>query len=126
MPSPPTTRQDPLYLPKTTIAEEVMPKFKCKVCHKKFKVTSMEAAPKEIECFKKSCPIVLEVKTPNFDPRSTDVVEFTDWPPEEFSIITNWETPEPPKPVVYPVNAYSDGDFARQQREMFNEHGWPM
>lgn len=94
-------------------------KFKCKLCHKKHKVSSLNNAHKEISCNKIACPIFNTIaykqsigiestvkKEEDFSPRREQLLEFDQFDEEPFHIVTNWETPEPPKIVVQaPINS---------------------
>ena len=88
-----------------------MAKFKCKVCHEKFKVSDRENAYEEIKCGKLKCPLLPKqtiTKAENFSPREAMLLNFdNDFDPEPFNIITSWESPEVPK-----IHVMNDDDYS--------------
>lgn len=92
-----------------------MAKFKCKECHKKYKVNSLDNIYNEINCNRFNCPLLkdvqVETKTkvePTYTPRQSDILEFDEFDATAINIISKFETELPPKIIVINNDDFSN------------------
>jgi len=106
-----------------------MAKFKCKLCHRKHKVSSLPNAQKEITCSRVGCPLFL-FKTPEVVPKPVkrkfdSVLSFEDVQPYEFQVIEFYPEGEDklpaPEPVVEPASNAEVAEAARYIENQFED-----
>jgi len=98
-------------------------KFKCKVCHIKYKVSSHANASKEIHCQNEKCPlscskdeeaeVKIEQKQNDFKPNTEELLNFTSFIEKRnkgVEIIEDFQNPSP----VY-----------GSEVDMFDNRNWP-